>query len=480
MKKKIVFLIASLFIVITTVLVYQPLNSAVKNFAKKYLFQTKYIKQIENFNKALRLEIDSKDENIKNLSNELDKSNSFLSSMPEKLGFGLFYQIDNVNFNLKDNDFLLNIFSDEFIKVKKASGAQSGASYIDIHENNIVIVSADGYFQYFNKSKLVEEEFKTKILKSNLKEIIRYKDFYSNSKYGIKDLYIMNNYIYISYIKKVDEECFNTSILKAKMNYKKLFFKDYFSPTECIKSSIKWFQPHSSGGRMFKFNDKILFSTGEYLDRSKAQDIKSVFGKILMLDPNQIDTNSFKIISLGHRNVQGLFFDDIDSKIISSEHGPQGGDEININNLQNNLNNYGWPISSYGEHYGFKERDDSQEVYKIAPLKKSHKKFGFIEPLKYFVPSIGISQIVKADDDIVMGDNKKLLIFGALGNNPSEGDMSIHFLFTDKNYNNIYDHDFFDINNRIRDMIVLNKNKILLTLESSGTLGLLTLPNIIK
>ena len=39
--------------------------------------------------------------------------------MPEKLGFGLFYQIDNVNFNLKDNDFLLNIFSDEFIKVKK-------------------------------------------------------------------------------------------------------------------------------------------------------------------------------------------------------------------------------------------------------------------------------------------------------------------------------------------------------------------------
>ena len=117
---------------------------------------------------------------------------------------------------------------------------------------------------------------------------------------------------------------------------------------------------------------------------------------------------------------------------------------------------------------------------RLLHLKKSHKKFGFIEPLKYFVPSIGISQIVKVDDDIVMGDNKKLLIFGALGNNPSEGDMSIHFLFTDKNYNNIYDHDFFDINNRIRDMIVLNKNKILLTLESSGTLGLLTLPNIIK
>ena len=94
---------------------------------------------------------------------------------------------------------------------------------------------------------------------------------------------------------------------------------------------------------------------------------------------------------------------------------------------------------------------------RLPHLKNLTKKFGFIEPLKYFVPSIGISQIVKADDDIVMGDNKKLLIFGALGNNPSEGDMSIHFLFTDKNYNNIYDHNFFEINNRIRDMIVLNK-----------------------
>ena len=303
---------------------------------------------------------------------------------------------------------------------------------------------------------------------------------YINSKYGIKDLYILDNYIYVSYIKKVAKDCFNTSILRAEMNYERLLFNDYFSPTECIKSSIKWFQPHSSGGRMYKFKDKIIFSTGEFLDRSKAQDINSVFGKILMLDPNQKDKNSFEVVSMGHRNVQGLFFDEINSKIISSEHGPKGGDEININDLKNDVNNYGWPISSYGEHYGFTERDDNQDIYKVAPLKKSHKQFGFIEPLKYFVPSIGISQLVKVDEDIVMGDNKKLLIFGALGNNPSEGDMSIHFLFTDKNYNNIYDHDFFEINNRIRDMIVLNKNKILLTLESTGTLGLLTLPNIIK
>ena len=75
----------------------------------------------------------------------------------------------------------------------------------------------------------------------------------------------MNNYIYISYIKKVNGKCFNTSILKAEINYDRLIFRDYFSPTECISPDIKWFQPHSSGGRMFKFKDKILLFCGHLI-----------------------------------------------------------------------------------------------------------------------------------------------------------------------------------------------------------------------
>ena len=49
---------------------------------------------------------------------------------------------------------------------------------------------------------------------------------------------------------------------------------------------------------------------------------------------------------------KGLVYDDLNKTIISTEHGPKGGDEININfDFENNLNNFGWPISSYGEHY---------------------------------------------------------------------------------------------------------------------------------
>ena len=76
--------------------------------------------------------------------------------------------------------------------------------------------------------------------------------------------------------------------------------------------------------------------------------------------------------------------------IISTEHGPRGGDEININLKTDNetIENFGWPISSYGVHYDGIER-------KEAPLYKSHKDHGFIEPIKYFVPSIAISEIIK-------------------------------------------------------------------------------------
>ena len=70
-----------------------------------------------------------------------------------------------------------------------------------------------------------------------------------------------------------------------------------------------------------------------------------------------------------------------------------GGDEINLINLNNSeLKNYGWPIASYGEHYGGNS-EKNKKIYQKYPLLKSHSKNNFVEPLKYYVPSIGISQI---------------------------------------------------------------------------------------
>ena len=84
-----------------------------------------------------------------------------------------------------------------------------------------------------------------------------------------------------------------------------------------------------------------------------------------------IFTKKFSVFSKGHRNPQGLVYVGSKNKVVSTEHGPYGGDEVNVIEKGNN---YGWPISSYGRHYDntFKEE---------APLYKSHKKYGFIEPV---------------------------------------------------------------------------------------------------
>ena len=101
---------------------------------------------------------------------------------------------------------------------------------------------------------------------------------------------------------------------------------------------------------------------------------------------------------MGHRNPQGLYFDKENNFILETEHGPQGGDEINLIEInqanESAIQNYGWPISSEGEHYGGRT-EENVEKYEKYPLHNSHIEYGFIEPIMSFVPSIGISEIVK-------------------------------------------------------------------------------------
>ncbi len=448
-----------------------------KVLLKKYFFPYQYNAHLENLNNLLKGQIEIEKEYSFLINEELKESNKLLSSMPNIIGQSILYHVSKKSFNFEDVNYDLNIFKNDFVKVKKASDAKSGASYVDKYEDDIIFVSADGYFQYFAKNSIKNENknvIKTKNINSNIQKIILYKEFYEDSKYGIKDLYIVNNNLFISFIRKVKENCFNTSILKAKFNYDYLEFLPFFFPDECISSTIKSFQPHSSGGRMYSNKDHMYFSTGEYLDRSKAQSIDSVFGKILKLDLNKDDIKSYEIISLGHRNVQGLYYDEKDNFIISTEHGPQGGDEVNINfNLdKKNKLNFGWPISSYGEHYNFKERDDNSLAYKLAPLYKSHEKYGFVEPIKYFTPSIGISQITKMPK-FKNDTPNDLFIFGSLGKDPKEGDMSLHLMKINKKDKKILNHNFFPIQNRVRDITVVDPETILLTLETNGTIGVL-------
>ena len=228
------------------------------------------------------------------------------------------------------------------------------------------------------------------------------KSFFTST---VKSILILDKEIYISLITKStrrsniihkSNNCFRHEILKGKLNLNKIKFQPFFKINDCRPVYHDYV-----GGTLSDYkDDKILYTVGDfavcehpsyisetnskYCEENNSQVMKSYLGKILEIN---INNGSSSIISLGHDNPQGLYYDKINDLIISTEHGPYGGDEINfyISPSKNDIKNYGYPIASYGEHYGFPD-ESINYLYKLAPLHKSHAKFGFIEPVKYFVP----------------------------------------------------------------------------------------------
>ena len=252
-----------------------------------------------------------------------------------------------------------------------------------------------------------------------------------------------------------------------------MIFEKFFDPDECVKKREKDFQPAQSGGKMIIHNNKLILSVGDWRYRGLAQNKKSVFGKIIEIN---LKDKSYKILSMGHRNPQGLSLNEENKLIVNTEHGPQGGDEINFNkNYNTGIKNFGWPISSYGEHYGFQKRDDDHQIYKKFPLYKSHKKYNFIEPVKFYVPSIAISQIVELNNP---HSNDLFYVMVTLGDTPEVGQMSLHFLKIDKDNFEIKEENIFQINERVRDIIFLKEEKIIaMFLETTASIGLIKINN---
>lgn len=146
--------------------------------------------------------------------------------------------------------------------------------------------------------------------------------------------------------------------------------------------------PVHFGGRMaFLADGTLLLSTGDGFDfREAAQKKNSPLGKVMRLtaDGKAPANNPFltepdaqsAIFTLGHRNPQGLAIDPVRRMIFAHEHGPRGGDEVNI--LQPGRN-YGWPIATFGMDYSGAT---------ISPFTRYK---GMTQPLLHWTPSIAPS-----------------------------------------------------------------------------------------
>jgi len=221
------------------------------------------------------------------------------------------------------------------------------------------------------------------------------------------------------------------------------------------------------GGRMqiweHQGKKSILLSTSadglKNVDESdsKPQDNNSIYGKILVIN---IKNGDYEIFSKGHRNTLGLYANIQENIILNTENGPKGGDEINSIFFGKN---YGWDIASYGTKYKESLRNQDYQL--------SHEDNGFEEPIFSFVPSIGITEIIKIENDF----SKNWL------NNYLIGSMNSRHVYRIKFDNNFIKALFVEkifIGERIRDLIYLaDEKKILLAMEETGTIGILTVKN---
>ena len=215
------------------------------------------------------------------------------------------------------------------------------------------------FIEQFNDD-LITVDLEGKVFFINMQFITDLKDFnwiqvnsnLNSQDIKIKDVLILNTEIYISYAEFGSEakNCETINISKAKISKKELNFKIFFKSKACERLF--------NAGRMVFYNHDgkeglLVTTSAPGIQKNLAQDDNSPFGKILFID---FETNNYTIFSKGHREPQGLA---IEGKfILSAEHGPRGGDEINLIQFGQN---YGWPISSYGEPY--LDLEKSSKVY---------------------------------------------------------------------------------------------------------------------
>lgn len=201
---------------------------------------------------------------------------------------------------------------------------------------------------------------------------------------GMLDVVLSPNYktegwIYFTYVKNINNEG-ATVLARAKLKN-----HTFYAWQELLVSNSRTTTSHHFGSRIAFDNDgHVFFSIGDRGERPNAQNLLNHAGSIirLNLDGSIPKDNPFvsnkkalpEIWSYGHRNPQGLAYDFNSKKLWEIEHGPRGGDEIN---LIKSAANYGWPIISYGKEYWGP----------IAVGEGTHRN-GMQQPVKIYDPSI--------------------------------------------------------------------------------------------
>jgi cytochrome c2 len=240
-----------------------------------------------------------------------------------------------------------------------------------------------------------------------------------------------------------------------------LHWETVFESTPCValrgENSVHQNNPFSGmevGGRLgFLSDQRLMLTLGDHdftgveSKQMFAQDPKVSYGKTILI---HLDDGTSEMYSMGHRNPQGLYITG-EGAIWSTEHGPQGGDELNL--IVRGAN-YGWPLVTYGTDYG-------SATWPLSRVQGRHD--GYQEPAFVWVPSIGVSNLVRVEHDRFPVWKGDLLV----------GSLHAHTLFRVRLVDQrVVYAEPIEIGERIRDIVEGPDGRVVLWTDTSSIVSI--------
>lgn len=267
------------------------------------------------------------------------------------------------------------IFKNEgmYLKLEKvADGLNTPWAMTFLSKTKLLVTEREGHVV------LLDIQNATKIKLTNTPTVM------AEGQGGMLDIALSPNYkitgwIYFTYVKNIEDEG-ATVLARAKLKKNAFYAWQELLVAESTTDTSRHF------GSRITFDNKghVFFGIGDRGERPNGQDLTNHAGSIIRLNLDgsipkdnpfvSSDTTLHEIWSYGHRNPQGLVYDKKMNRLWEIEHGPRGGDEINL--IKKGAN-YGWPVISYGKEYWGP----------LAVGEGTHRQ-GMEQPVKVYVPSI--------------------------------------------------------------------------------------------
>jgi cytochrome c2 len=333
---------------------------------------------------------------------------------------------------LQTNAYSLRVtFFEDFLCAATPCGAPRNGGGLDRLGPGILLASGDGSLYYIEYDESLTALQKTELavrVPINSDEFVasghsewvwlfRVTDILVRERGQNVDLYAAHHHW------DAHERCFSLRLSKLTSDYSSLLsgesiprWRTVFDTNPCLpleaplphSHSQRLFSGDESGGRIAVMTDgALLLSVGDHLfnghdkPRMLSQDDTAQYGKTIRIDP---ETGESSIFTKGHRNPQGLIVDGRGT-IFETEHGPRGGDELNV--LREGRN-YGWPFVTYGTDY-------RSLSWPLNATPGDHD--GFERSLYSWVPSTAIGNLIRVSgdrfalwkDDLLIGSYYKTL-----------------------------------------------------------------------